>query len=145
MNVDLITLKTLESSCCMLLCRYGHQAKIVHFLGRNKPWHGPSEQQTSTEVPQWDSNRNLEKYVNLWWAEYYSPTTTHTDELHELQDSEPTEHLSMLVDTPCSTHETTSPDVRLQSCVSVNQFKFQERFKCLHCLTSDYTKHSLRS
>lgn len=90
--------------------KYGHQAKIVHFLGRNKPWHVPYQEHPSTEVPQWDSNGTLEKYVNLWWAEYYGHTKTHLDELtHELQDDEPIEQLGMLVAAPCSSHVDTSP------------------------------------
>ncbi|KAG7315950.1 hypothetical protein KOW79_020816 [Hemibagrus wyckioides] len=89
--------------------KFGHQAKIVHFLGRNKPWHVPHKQQPFTEVPQWDSNRNLEKFVNLWWAEYYSHTKLQENESHELQDAEPIEQLDMLAAAPCSTHVSTLP------------------------------------
>ncbi|KAB5523560.1 hypothetical protein PHYPO_G00153960 [Pangasianodon hypophthalmus] len=88
---------------------YGHQAKIVHFLGKNKPWHVPYKQQPSTEVTQWDSNRILEQYVNLWWAEYNAHTKTHVDEPAERHDSEPIEQLCKMAAAPCSTHVTTSP------------------------------------
>lgn len=84
--------------------KYGHQAKIVHFLGKNKPWHGPYKQQPSTEGRQWDSNRNTEKFINLWWEEYYGQTKT-----HERQDKEPIEQLDLLAAAPCSTHVDTSP------------------------------------
>lgn len=94
-----------------VVCRFGHQAKIVHFLGRNKPWHVPYKQQPFTEVPQWDSNRNLEKFVSLWWAEYYSHTEMQENESHELQDAELFEQLGLLAAAPCSTHV---PHVSLQ-------------------------------
>ncbi|KAK3530129.1 hypothetical protein QTP86_014794 [Hemibagrus guttatus] len=89
--------------------KFGHQAKIVHFLGRNKPWHVPYKQQPFTEIPQWDSIGNLEKFVNLWWAEYYSHTKTQVIESHELQDAEPIEQLDILAAAPCSTHVATLP------------------------------------
>lgn len=103
----------------MLLFRYGHQAKIVHFLGKDKPWLVPYKQHPFTEVTHWSFNKNVEKYVNLWWEEYYSHTKMHANEPHELQDSEPAEQLGMLAIAPCSTHADTSPHVSLQSCIKV--------------------------
>lgn len=120
-----IMLKTLECSLkfssfpsvsLYTVCRYGHQARIVHFLGRNKPWHVSYKQQPSTEVAQRDSNRNLEKFVNLWWEEYYSHTKTHVNVSYELQDAEPIEQLEMLAAAPCSTHVATLPHVSPQMC-----------------------------
>lgn len=108
----------------MLLCRYGHQAKIVHFLGRNKPWNAPYKQQSSTEIAPRDSKGNLEQYVNLWWAEYYDHTEMNVNEPREFQDSEPTEHLNVLeVAPPWVDHAATSSDVRLQSCINVNHLE----------------------
>ncbi|XP_027017467.1 glycogenin-2 [Tachysurus fulvidraco] len=118
--------------------KYGHQARIVHFLGRNKPWHVSYKQQPSTEVAQWDSNRNLEKFVNLWWAEYYSHTKTHVNVSYELKDAEPIEQLEMLAAAPCSTHvaalphrsppSATSPTAppHPHSCESVSQAEDRE-------------------
>ncbi|KAI4876479.1 hypothetical protein NFI96_018603 [Prochilodus magdalenae] len=57
--------------------KYGHQAKIVHFLGGTKPWNFTYNQQQSSGVPPWDSSQNLKYYVNLWWEEYYSQTDQH--------------------------------------------------------------------
>lgn len=98
----------------MLMCRYGHRAKIVHFLGRSKPWNVPYIQQISAEVPQRDSNRNLEQYVQQWWSEYYGHRETHVNEPGELQESELTDHLNMMEATPCSSSVATSSDVRLE-------------------------------
>ncbi|KAI5089913.1 glycogenin-2 [Silurus meridionalis] len=88
--------------------KYGHQAKIVHFLGRYKPWHIPNKQQPPTDAPQWDTNRNLDKYVDQWWAEYYGHTKMHADEPQELQDVEHTEQLGMSEAVPCSIQAPTS-------------------------------------
>ncbi|XP_062865797.1 glycogenin-2 isoform X2 [Trichomycterus rosablanca] len=64
--------------------KYGHQAKIVHFLGQSKPWQLPSNQHSLSGA---DPNRNLEKYLHLWWVEYYSHREAHVPESHEPKDS----------------------------------------------------------
>ncbi|XP_076839277.1 glycogenin-2 isoform X2 [Brachyhypopomus gauderio] len=72
--------------------KFGHQAKIVHFLGDTKPWNLKFNQQPSSGLPSWDSNRNLQRYVNLWWAEYYSLTEQRVHEPLETRDSAPVQH-----------------------------------------------------
>lgn len=47
--------------------RYGHEAKIVHFLGGTKPWDCISNQQANQDS-------QLDQYVNQWWAEYHRQT-----------------------------------------------------------------------
>lgn len=48
-------------SCyCTPMCRFGHNAKIVHFAGAAKPW----------SSPRGDSHL-MEHFVSLWWKEYY--------------------------------------------------------------------------
>ncbi|XP_063068052.1 glycogenin-1-like [Engraulis encrasicolus] len=46
--------------------RFGHDAKIVHFLGGAKPWHYSYNPQAYQ-----DSGSPLDQYVKLWWAEYH--------------------------------------------------------------------------
>ncbi|CAL9698516.1 unnamed protein product [Knipowitschia caucasica] len=40
--------------------RFGHQAKIVHFLGSTKPWNSSAG----------SSSRTMGRYVDMWWTEY---------------------------------------------------------------------------
>ncbi|XP_012695221.2 glycogenin-2 [Clupea harengus] len=47
--------------------RYGHGAKIVHFLGGAKPWHSCSNPPANQ-----DSRSQLDQYLSLWWAEHHS-------------------------------------------------------------------------
>ncbi|XP_036419456.1 glycogenin-2 isoform X2 [Colossoma macropomum] len=54
--------------------KYGHQARIIHFLGGTKPWNLQYNQQPSSDVDPLDFSRNLERYVNMWWEEYNSQT-----------------------------------------------------------------------
>uniref|UniRef100_A0A4W4FSH4 glycogenin glucosyltransferase n=1 Tax=Electrophorus electricus TaxID=8005 RepID=A0A4W4FSH4_ELEEL len=83
-------------------CKYGHQAKIVHFLGKTKPWHLGYNQQPTSGLPSWNSNRNLQRYVNLWWAEYYSQTQKLSEQPSEhpseLRDSAPIQHVPVQED-----------------------------------------------
>ncbi|XP_020338198.2 glycogenin-1-like isoform X1 [Oncorhynchus kisutch] len=44
---------------------YGHNAKIVHFLGSVKPWNLRSNSQTNQHT-----NSHLEEFVYQWWMEY---------------------------------------------------------------------------
>uniref|UniRef100_A0AAY4BQ20 glycogenin glucosyltransferase n=1 Tax=Denticeps clupeoides TaxID=299321 RepID=A0AAY4BQ20_9TELE len=43
---------------------FGHQAKIVHFLGAVKPWH--------LRYDQSNKDSYLDQFLNMWWAEYRS-------------------------------------------------------------------------
>lgn len=54
------------------LYRYGHHAKIVHFLGGTKPWHLSYDPQAANESSLRDSSKNIQQFMNLWWVEYYS-------------------------------------------------------------------------
>ncbi|XP_026157529.1 glycogenin-2 isoform X2 [Mastacembelus armatus] len=49
--------------------QFGHNAKIVHFLGAVKPWHSSSQRDHS-------SSHAMEQFVRLWWNEYLSHTTS---------------------------------------------------------------------
>uniref|UniRef100_A0A3Q4H718 glycogenin glucosyltransferase n=1 Tax=Neolamprologus brichardi TaxID=32507 RepID=A0A3Q4H718_NEOBR len=48
-------------------CRFGHGAKIIHFLGADKPW---SSQGNSSY------SHNMEQFVSLWWKEYLIHTVS---------------------------------------------------------------------
>ncbi|XP_071319881.1 glycogenin-2 isoform X2 [Trachinotus anak] len=48
--------------------RFGHNAKIVHFLGPMKPWSCSSQRDD-------DTSHTMERFVTLWWKEYLSHTT----------------------------------------------------------------------
>ncbi len=54
------------------LYRYGHHAKIVHFLGGTKPWHLSYDPQAATESSLSNSSNNFQQFMNLWWVEYYT-------------------------------------------------------------------------
>lgn len=54
---------TLELSS--LPCRFGHNAKIVHFTGAVKPWSSGSRSHDS-------HSHIMEHFVSLWWKEYHS-------------------------------------------------------------------------
>ncbi|XP_034409323.1 glycogenin-2 [Cyclopterus lumpus] len=48
--------------------QFGHNAKIVHFLGAGKPWSQREESRSLT----------MQQFVCLWWKEYLSDTTSST-------------------------------------------------------------------
>ncbi|XP_051559557.1 glycogenin-2 isoform X4 [Myxocyprinus asiaticus] len=87
--------------------RFGHQAKIVHFLGGTKPWHYPLNAQEANESSLRDSNMNTEKLIHLWWSEYYSQRQTKVlkDDLKE--DSSLDYHLEQQL-APSQTPQTPS-------------------------------------
>uniref|UniRef100_A0A3Q4MRJ6 glycogenin glucosyltransferase n=1 Tax=Neolamprologus brichardi TaxID=32507 RepID=A0A3Q4MRJ6_NEOBR len=58
-------LDMLELQVCS--CRFGHGAKIIHFLGADKPW---SSQGNSSY------SHNMEQFVSLWWKEYLIHTVS---------------------------------------------------------------------
>lgn len=49
-----------------LLCRFGKDIKIVHFLGAVKPWQHNYDAATKTLQLRTDSYNNIE-YVQHWW------------------------------------------------------------------------------
>lgn len=49
--------------------RFGHNAKIVHFLGPVKPWSSSSQKDGSY-------SDTMEQFVCMWWKEYLGHTTT---------------------------------------------------------------------
>ncbi|XP_010777040.1 glycogenin-2 isoform X2 [Notothenia coriiceps] len=46
--------------------QFGHDAKIVHFLGSVKPWSSSSQRE--------GGHSNMEQFLSLWWREYGSNT-----------------------------------------------------------------------
>ncbi|KAF1371998.1 hypothetical protein PFLUV_G00276920 [Perca fluviatilis] len=48
--------------------QFGHNAKIVHFLGAEKPWSSGSQSQSPT----------MDQFVSLWWKEYNTSNTSYT-------------------------------------------------------------------
>lgn len=51
--------------------QFGHNAKIVHFLGSVKPWSSQSDHSSSDTMGQ---------FVSLWWKEYLSKPTSSAPE-----------------------------------------------------------------
>lgn len=55
------------------LCRYGHNAKVVHFLGKVKPWNYSYDAQKGevkghSQVP--DEGQLQSDYLRAWWKLY---------------------------------------------------------------------------
>lgn len=63
--------------------RFGHQAKIVHFLGGTKPWHCSYNPQAANESSLENPNKDNEKFINLWWEEYYNQSNLKKDNKSE--------------------------------------------------------------
>ncbi|XP_022616529.1 glycogenin-2 isoform X2 [Seriola dumerili] len=61
--------------------QFGHNAKIVHFLGPVKPWSSSSQRDD-------DHSHAMEQFVTLWWKEYLSHTTPSTPGKQPSQDWE---------------------------------------------------------
>ncbi|CAI5637648.1 glycogenin-2 isoform X1 [Oreochromis niloticus] len=47
--------------------QFGHNAKIIHFLGADKPWNSQGNSSYS---------HNMEQFVSLWWKEYLIHTVS---------------------------------------------------------------------
>ena len=56
---------------CFILCslgRFGANAKVVHFLGRTKPWNYTYDPQTkSIQSESHDPNMAHPEFLSLWW------------------------------------------------------------------------------
>lgn len=48
---------------------FGHNAKIIHFLGAAKPWSSDSQREDG-------HSHTMEHFVSLWWKEYLSQTAS---------------------------------------------------------------------
>uniref|UniRef100_A0A3Q1EC58 glycogenin glucosyltransferase n=1 Tax=Acanthochromis polyacanthus TaxID=80966 RepID=A0A3Q1EC58_9TELE len=59
--------------------QFGHNAKIVHFVGAVKPWSSHRDDSSSP---------TMEGFVSLWWREYLSHTTSSAPVNHTSQDQE---------------------------------------------------------
>ncbi|XP_045071698.1 LOW QUALITY PROTEIN: glycogenin-1 [Coregonus clupeaformis] len=71
---------------------YGHNAKIVHFLGSVKPWYQRSNSQTNQHT-----NSPLEEFVYQWWTEYsylllLTKTMSHQEPAVPIQHAGPKQH-----------------------------------------------------
>lgn len=64
--------------------QFGHNAKIVHFLGAIKPW---SSHRDNSSSP------TMEEFVSLWWREYLSHTTSSAPVNHKSQDWEKSQQI----------------------------------------------------
>ncbi|KAL6115552.1 gyg2 [Pungitius sinensis] len=49
--------------------QFGHNTKVVHFVGAVKPWSSRSQRDES-------SSHTMEQFVSLWWKEYLSYTAS---------------------------------------------------------------------
>ncbi|KAK9523772.1 hypothetical protein VZT92_017669 [Zoarces viviparus] len=62
--------------------QFGHNAKIVHFLGAVKPWSSSSQRDESC-------SHTMEQFVSLWWKEYLSSTpSSEAGKQQEIQEGE---------------------------------------------------------
>ncbi|XP_035492043.1 glycogenin-2 isoform X3 [Scophthalmus maximus] len=61
--------------------QFGHQAKIVHFLGPKKPWLSRSQRDDG-------GSRTMDRFVALWWKEYLSHTTASASAEEPTRDCE---------------------------------------------------------
>ncbi|XP_045554766.1 glycogenin-1 isoform X1 [Salmo salar] len=71
---------------------YGHNAKIVHFLGSVKPWNLRSNSQTNQHT-----SSHLEEFVYQWWMEYsylhlLIKTMSHQEPAVPIQHAGPKQH-----------------------------------------------------
>ncbi|KAJ8252873.1 hypothetical protein GJAV_G00206520 [Gymnothorax javanicus] len=70
--------------------QYGHEAKIVHFLGTVKPWHCKYDHQTG-RVYLGDGSPcppHLGPFLKQWWAEYWKPVPPSLTQTYISQDPE---------------------------------------------------------
>lgn len=81
--------------CTVILVphRYGHNAKIVHFLGSVKPWNLRSNSQTNQHT-----SSHLEEFVYQWWMEYsylhlLIKTMSHQEPAVPIQHAGPKQHV----------------------------------------------------
>ncbi|XP_068575920.1 glycogenin-2 isoform X2 [Cebidichthys violaceus] len=63
--------------------QFGHNAKIVHFLGAVKPWSSSSQRDES-------GSHTMEQFVSLWWKEYLQlpQTSSEAGKQQEIQEGE---------------------------------------------------------
>ncbi|XP_026217297.1 glycogenin-2 isoform X2 [Anabas testudineus] len=66
--------------------QFGHNAKIVHFLGAVKPWSSSSRRDDSY-------SDTMEQFVHLWWKEYLSDTTASEPEREPSPDRVDTQQI----------------------------------------------------
>ncbi|XP_008283559.1 glycogenin-2 [Stegastes partitus] len=64
--------------------QFGHNAKIVHFLGAVKPWNSHRDD---------NSSPTMDEFVSLWWREYLSHTTSSAPVTHTSQDREKSQQI----------------------------------------------------
>ncbi|XP_041822157.1 glycogenin-2 [Chelmon rostratus] len=62
--------------------QFGHNAKIVHFLGAVKPWSSSGQRDDGC------SHHVMEQFVSLWWKEYLGQSTSPLPEKQLSQDLE---------------------------------------------------------
>ncbi|XP_013769806.1 glycogenin-2 isoform X3 [Pundamilia nyererei] len=59
--------------------QFGHNAKIIHFLGADKPWNSQGNSSYS---------HNMEQFVSLWWKEYLIHTVSSAPVVQPKQEQE---------------------------------------------------------
>lgn len=62
-------------------CRYGNDAKVIHFIGAVKPWHltfDTSTQSVDLSGVSPDSSHSLE-LLNMWWRTFMSAVRPNLD------------------------------------------------------------------
>lgn len=59
------------------LCSFGHNARVIHFLGEKKPWDyqlgdGDGDEESRSETGQCRSSSLYPDYVQQWWSVFKS-------------------------------------------------------------------------
>uniref|UniRef100_A0A3B4GLJ8 glycogenin glucosyltransferase n=1 Tax=Pundamilia nyererei TaxID=303518 RepID=A0A3B4GLJ8_9CICH len=66
--------------------QFGHNAKIIHFLGADKPWNSQGNSSYS---------HNMEQFVSLWWKEYLIHTVSSAPVVQPKQEQEKPQQVGM--------------------------------------------------
>ncbi|XP_051283252.1 glycogenin-2 isoform X2 [Dicentrarchus labrax] len=87
--------------------QFGHNAKIVHFLGPAKPWSSSSKADDG-------SSHTMEHFVSLWWKEYVSHSKSSQPGEQLSQDREKPEQSSLTDNTPLEEESRSSESTEIQ-------------------------------
>lgn len=125
--------------------RYGHKAKIVHFLGSVKPWH-----LRSTSQIEGNTGPSLGQFANLWWEEYLNHTVPHVTHT-ETTPSQPSQDSGKQKDVRLNVSYRIDMWIRQWDDISWKKVSFSRSYQHLHSLPSyilwqrPYTEHASQS